>query len=167
MMTSKPENTKILIESSFRGDTVFKLPSAGWNTMTIFYLFFAVIWNSFNFRVLLSPTTPSIFSYVFFPIGAFPFFAFLYSFFMHADVVIGDGRLSVSRILFGLRISKSCALLDVESIKQGVAYKRNYQPVYGIQVIYKPSGKMIFGSNLRNDEREWLIGEMNSARAQS
>jgi len=135
--------------------------------MTLFYLFFAVIWNTINFRVLLSPTTPSIFAYVFFPTGAFPFFAFLYFFFMHIEVFIGNGRLSVSRILFGLRLSKSCALQDVESIKHGVAYKRNYQPVYGIQVLYKPTGKMIFGSHLRNDEREWLMAEMNLARAQT
>jgi hypothetical protein len=153
------------MENSFRGGTIFKLPAGGWNGFTIMFFIFSVYWSTVFYRMFISPETPSTVSYAFLPLGTLPFFVFLYSLAMRMEVSIEDDRLSVARVLFGLRISKSCAVADIKSIEQAIAYTRNHRPVFGLQVITNNSRVLKFGSNLLSDERVWLIQEINKAIA--
>jgi hypothetical protein len=52
----------------------------------------------------------------------------------------------------------------LNKITESVAYTENYQPVYGIGLFFNNERKVVFGSGLKEEERKWLIGELNEMK---
>lgn len=72
-------------------------------------------------------------------------------------VEIGAGRIVLTRDWLGKK-EKSLLLADVESIELVVFYSQNYKPVHGIEIKGK-SGKLRFGSSLKEEEKAWLAAD--------
>jgi uncharacterized protein YebE (UPF0316 family) len=64
------------------------------------------------------------------------------------------------RELFGLRYRKVRQISNLNKITESVVYTQNYQPVYGIGLLFNNEKKLVFGSGLKEEERKWLIGEL-------
>lgn len=67
--------------------------------------------------------------------------------------------LTLVRVLWGRRSTKSLARHAVRTVEQAVFYTQNYSPVYGIE-IRGDRQKLRFGSTLSDDERAWLVANI-------
>jgi hypothetical protein len=77
-------------------------------------------------------------------------------------VVIGDGKVTLTREWRGKVKKKSLPLAELETIHQTVFYSKNYTPVYGIELKGR-RGKLRFGSSLEETDKAWLVAEFKAA----
>jgi hypothetical protein len=77
-------------------------------------------------------------------------------------VVIGDGKVTLTREWRGKVKKKSLPLAELETIHQTVFYSKNYTPVYGIELKCR-RGKLRFGSSLKETDKAWLVAEFKAA----
>ncbi|MEM1085090.1 MAG: hypothetical protein AAGI48_13340 [Verrucomicrobiota bacterium] len=75
------------------------------------------------------------------------------------ELSIDAGHIELTREWRGRRKTKRMRRRDFESVKRQVFYTKNYDPVYGIELRGK-SGKLRFGSSLRDEEKLWLVTEL-------
>lgn len=82
------------------------------------------------------------------------------------SVVVG-GTISVTWMALGFTRTKKGSTRQLMRIAENTVYQRNYQPVYGIGLFFKDGTTITFGSELREEERKWLIGELQELTLQA
>lgn len=160
---SKPYYSKATVDRMLNNHLV-TIPAAGWNGTAVFFLLFALIWNGVSWPVLLFTDS---FESGFWPfVIIFPLTGILVILFMlfiiNGIVYINFNRQTVEVVwqLFGLRYRKVRQTSNLSKITESVVYTKNYQPVYGIGLLFNKEKKIVFGSSLKEEERKWLIGEL-------
>jgi hypothetical protein len=164
--TEKPPYSKI--EHFIKpGSMAIKTPPGGFRS-ALFFLLFSTFWNAISWTIFLSMLNQEgmdwfeiLFILPFLLIGLGTFFVSLYQwrgrFYLYMDHHQAIGVWTV----FGLKYKKIIAVEDIATVTQHVAYSKNYQPVYGVCISTNKNKKMIFGTTLSEDERFWIIGEIN------
>jgi hypothetical protein len=101
---------------------------------------------------------------VFYVIGFGVLYAGLREKYQRQRLIIGGGKITLSKQMFGKSKEKSLSSGTLTSVSKKEFYKQNYQPVYGIE-IKGPNGKLRFGSIITTEERAWLLADMKKTLA--
>jgi hypothetical protein len=159
----KPFYSKVTIDQVLQAHLV-TIPPDGWNGTAIFMFLFALIWNGVSWPVLFFAESfkeaHAVFFIVFPLIGLLTLFFF---FFILKGIVYINFNLQTIELvwqLFGIRFRRIRQTANLNKITESVAYTKNYQPVYGIGLLFNNERKVVFGSGLKEEERKWLIGEL-------
>lgn len=157
----KPLYSNVTIDSNYNSYTI-TIPPTGWAGPTFFFLLFAGFWNVAVFFAFFNGVgfKTGLFLIPFVIIGivtAATFFLYLRGI---TVIEFNKENISVAWKLFGLKHKRTRNSRDLERITEDVIYNKNYQPVYGIALFFKGDTKLKFGSNLKEEERKWLIGEL-------
>ncbi|MES2134371.1 MAG: hypothetical protein V4506_18635 [Bacteroidota bacterium] len=158
----KPLYSNITIDSNYNTHKI-TVPPAGWTGSTFFFLLFAGFWNIGVFFAFFNgldfKTGLFLVPFVIIGIGtATTFFLFLRGI---TVIEFNKENISVTWQLFGLKYKRTRNSRDLDRITEDVIYNKNYQPVYGIGLFFRGDTKLKFGSNLKEEERKWLIGELH------
>jgi hypothetical protein len=159
----KPFYSKVSIDQVLQAHLV-TIPPNGWNGTAIFMFLFALIWNGVSWPVLFFTEAvkevPSIFFIVFPLIGLLTIFYFF--FILRGIVYIYFNQQTIELVwqLFGIRFRRIRQTANLNKITESVVYTKNYQPVYGIALLFNKERRVVFGSGLKEEERKWLIGEL-------
>jgi len=86
--------------------------------------------------------------------------------FTNISVAVG-GTVSVTWMAFGFDRTRKGSTKQLMRIAENSVYQSNYQPVYGIGLFFKDGTTITFGSELREEERKWLIGELQEMTLQA
>lgn len=143
-----------------RGETTFVIPSSGWTGTTIFFLVFTTFWNLITWSFVFSQTAPLLMIIPFCVVGMITFFIFLFMLKGNTTVNVNLNQLTVKWALYGFGYTRTRNTKMLDRITEDVVYSKNYQPVYGVGLYFKDKGKIKFGSNLKEEERKWIIGEL-------
>lgn len=159
--SKKPLDTKVVIDQQQRSVWI---PARGMNAGMLFPLIFVAfgLW-SFIAGLVGGRDTISTFIVLLFPaIGA----AMMVPSFTNISVVVG-GTISVTWMAFGFVRTRKGSTRQLMRIAENTAYHRNYQPVYGVGLFFKEGTTITFGAELREEERKWLIGELQELTLQA
>lgn len=155
----KPVFTKITIVDNY-GETRITIPKKGITGLSIFLLFFTSFLIVMTWAFLMNSDVPWWFKFIFVSIGVGTAFGALTSIYLKVTLILASQKVKIVKDLLGFRIVKNRSLNDLEEITQVVMYTQNYQPVYGIGLIFSEKSDLKFGSGLKESERLWLIGEI-------
>ena len=75
-------------------------------------------------------------------------------------LLLRDNHLVHGREFFWTKKATTFPLSEISSIAAIEFYQENYTPVFGVE-IRSPKKKVRFGSSLTNDEKGWLVAELN------
>ena len=160
---SKPYYSRVTIDSVLQHHLV-TIPPGGWNGTSLFFLLFGTFWNGMVlFSLLFSKNLSGpmfLFLIPFLLTGLAIIFCTL--FMVKGIAYINFNKQTIELIwqLFGIRYRKVRQTSNLAKITESVAYTKNYQPVYGIGLLFNYEKKIVFGSSLKEEERKWLIGEL-------
>lgn len=157
----KPFDSKVVLDQQQRSAWI---PARGVNSGLWFPLMFAGIGLVVFVTGLFSAwaTMPTFMVLIFLVIGV----AMMVPSFTNITVVVG-GAISVTWMAFGFTRTRKCSTRQLMRIAENTIYHRNYQPVYGIGFFFKDGTTITFGSELREEERKWLIGELQEMTLQA
>jgi hypothetical protein len=157
----KPGFSKVMVNHVAQAHLI-TIPPDGWNGTAIFVLFFALICNSLSIAAILSADSgeSALFYSLFLLIGLMLILSFLFIVKGVVHVHFNAKKIEVIYDILGFRYRKRRRSVDLDKITESVAYTSNYQPVYGIGLLFKKEPKIVFGSGLKEEERKWLIGEL-------
>lgn len=147
----------------------FIIPRNGFRGPTWFFLFFAAFWNAITWVMLGAAFKEGqmetvLFMLIFVAVGLVMLGIFLFMAFGEITVAADTRAITVIWSLKNIRFRRTALLGQIDSIEESSVYTKNYQPVYGVGI--KHGKKWIkFGSNLTEDERRWMIGELRDFRA--
>lgn len=173
-----PAGSRIEHRSLNEGGDLFKIPASGKGNGL---LFFGLIWTGFIALVTLPALLGSggfsvdgepvssmagllvlgLFLLVFWGIGLGLLYAGVRSKYAKHLLRVQHGQFDYVQELFGRHKHKRLPLTEIESITAKEFYQQNYQPVYGVEV-RGPQKKIRFGSSLTDDEKGWLVAELNA-----
>jgi len=176
----QPADTRVVLTSA--GDKIaVALPRGGFKGIGCFFTFFSLIWNGVTWTIfganlmgLLKTQNSSgnmvaqgfdlfvfLFLIPFILIGAGTLAAAFYCIYGEVTLAMDRDNVLFQRQVFGWKWERSYLLSDVTDIRLTEAYKQNDVPVYGVG-IHLSSKKMplTFGSNLSDEEKNWLLGEL-------
>jgi hypothetical protein len=149
-----------------RGKYVLFIPPTGWTSTAFSFLLFSLIWNGVSWSFLFINESPALFLLPFCVIGILTIGILLFTLNGNTTVRISEANIIVKWSLFGLGYSKTRKTSGLDKITEDVIYSQNYQPVYGVGLYFKQEGKIKFGSNLKEEERKWVIGELYELKDQ-
>ena len=168
-LVEKPSTTKI--ESYIGKDLVsFILPSVGFRGITIFFFIFSLFWNAITYTLIIQSfaeknSSKNLFEYLFFTpfviVGIIMFLIFIYLWKAVVCVWIDHQDVKISRKLFGKSFDKNHSFSDLELVESVVCYEQNRQPIYGIGLQFSNGKWFKFGSNLKEEEKKWLLYEIH------
>lgn len=148
----------------------FIIPPNGLRGPSWFFLFFSLFWNAISWPIFLATVRDGeigsiLFMLIFVTVGAIVIGIFAVFTWAETTVAMDEREASVIWSIKSLRWRKSAPLDAITSIDEGQIYQQNYKPVYGVCI--KHGKKEIkFGSNLSEDERRWMIGELRDFKQQ-
>ena len=172
---SPPPSTAIRKHGDGLGGTVWDIPASG---KFGFFIFFAAFWltitvlvsGGFLLAILgggeIEGDMPGWAIFPFFSIFYLVGFGLLYAGirqkYLKQRLSINRGEVTLQKMLLGNSREKKLASGTVKSVTQEVFYSQNYTPVYGIQIRGK-GGKIRFGSALTDEEKAWLVADINES----
>ena len=177
---SPPAFTRIKVREPSPGSTAFEIPASGrsggllifafiWlailSPITFIHLFIGPIELdvdidiSENYQWLL-PFAVNFFLILFWVIGLVILHKGLSAKFSKHLILLKDDHLAHGRELFWTKKATSFPFSEISSIAAIEFYEKNYTPVFGIE-IRSPGKKVRFGSSLSNEEKGWLVAELN------
>ena len=158
----KPAKVKVLFEK--KDDRIgLIVPASGFNGTTIFFFIFTTFWNAMTWFALLSQGGPSIiFLLPFVIIGLITLFLFLFFWKSKTFVLMTKDKVRVRRELFGFSRKKERPFRDIELIQKTECYSSNDVPVYGVGILFNDEKKYMFGSEISEEEKDWLLYEFYS-----
>ena len=154
------------IESYVTPDEMgFILPPTGFRGITLFFLIFTVIWNGSVWTAFWAALKSGDMGGVFFlmpfiAVGVITLCVFLYLLKVEVAILINRQEVSISRTIFGKSYSKICAYADLEQVLLIESYRQNSVPVFAVGLVFKGGKKIKFGSNLKEDEKQWMLSEV-------
>ncbi|MFM2198351.1 MAG: hypothetical protein RLZZ505_1783 [Verrucomicrobiota bacterium] len=167
-----PVGTAIRKEITGKNAAIWHIPAKG---KFGFFMLFAILWLGITILVsggfLMTIITGGKiegnmpewmlipFFGIFYAVGIGMFYAGLREKFMRHRVVVGDGVVTLTKQMFGKEKAKSVSTGTLISVSQKEFYQQNYQPIYGIE-IKGADGKLRFGSKLSEDEKAWLVADI-------
>ena len=182
--SEKPFFTKISIDKP-AGNFIINIPPKGFDLkasllslgVIIFFATVSVFISGEN-EVLKSITINNFFekiktipladllngSNIFYMLIPFILFPVISSMVLKTQVTINKDQTKIAWSFLGLRYSQRSETRDLNKITEHVMYTQNYEPVYGVALIFKKGRKIKFGSKLTEDERKWIIGEIYEIR---
>lgn len=162
----KPISTNIILNTSYDCINI-EIPPKRWSTQTVVFMFASVFVNISLFILLVNSIEASI-TLAFIPFLLVAIFISLYTAFLisgKTEIHYNKELISVTWIFIRIKHSKKQASSGLKKITEVALYTTNHQPVYGIGLFFKNGKKIKFGSNLNEDERKWLIGELYELKA--
>lgn len=155
----KPYYSKVDVIKK-RGETSFVIPSSGWTETNVFFLTIVLMLNVVTWSAFFSQTTPNVIVLPLFFGAVISLVLFLFMLYGNTTITVNSSQLMVKRSLAGLGYTRTRNTKMLDRITEDVVYSKNYQPVYGVGLYFKDKGKIKFGSNLKEEERKWIIGEL-------
>ena len=158
---AQPADTKIQRETVSETQLLFFIPASGrWGGLLFFSIFWnAISWLIFGGFLFAHAQRQSWFALpivALFPlIGIGLAYAAARARFAVHLLYLSPDRIRLQRQLFGRSRNFDLATGSVTGVRKAEFYRRNYQPVYGVE-IKSASGKIRFGSVLTDDEKNWL-----------
>jgi hypothetical protein len=179
---AQPENTKVVLTRA--GDKIaVALPRGGFRGAGCFFTFFSLIWNGITWPIFIAnllglvktqnssgnmvaqgfDVFVALFLIPFILVGLVTFCAALYCIYGEVTLAMDREQVLFQRQVFGWKWERTYPLADITDIRLTEAYKQNDEPVYGVG-IHLSSKRMplTFGSNLSDEEKNWLVGELNA-----
>ena len=87
----------------------------------------------------------------------------LYCVFGETSLAMDRERGVLQRRLFRWKHEKSFLLSDITAVRIQEAYRQNESPVYGVGIVLRDRKMpLVFASNLAEDEKAWLVGEVHA-----
>jgi hypothetical protein len=178
---AQPENTKVVLTRA-GGKIAVALPKGGFSGIGCFFLFFSLFWNSITWTMFIAnllgmlKTRNSLgkmvaqgFDFVallfltpFVLIGAGALAAALYCIYGEVTLAMDRDNVLFQRQVFGWKWERSYPFSDIKDIRLTEAYQQNKVPVYGIGIhLHSKPMALTFGSNLSDEEKDWLLGELH------
>lgn len=154
------------IESYVTPDELgFILPPLGLRGVTLFFLFFTVIWNAMSWLGFIAALVSgdvggAFFMSLFLAVGAVTFAIFLYLLKAEVAILINRDEISFSRTVFGKSFSQVRAFADLKEVSMVECYRSNRVPVSGVGLSFRSGRSIKFGSTLKDDEKQWLLSEI-------
>ncbi|WP_309382681.1 hypothetical protein [Cerasicoccus frondis] len=165
---AKPDDSKI--QHYREADSMgFIIPRNGLKGAGCFFLVFALFWNSFVWFAVVDLFRKGEYGMLWFlsifvAAGLFLIAWVMMTVFAETTIAIDTQEASVIWSIKSLRWRKSTQLDAITEIDEGELYQQNYKPVYGV-CIHHGKKQIKFGSNLSEDERRWMIGELRDFKA--
>ena len=157
--TEKPIYTKVQIEDS-SDKLVITIPPVGWNQRTIFLTLFALILSFIPFF------NTELKGFVLF-IGIVSLWCtVIYRLVRRLKITMDSKYIKVQWFALIYLHARKGKTKRLKEVTEEVLYTNNYEPMYGIGLIFKGGDKIKFGSHLNEGERKWLIGELYEKRRQ-
>ncbi|MEM9024204.1 MAG: hypothetical protein AAGB22_10705 [Bacteroidota bacterium] len=151
----QPQNSKI----TFTGDgdhLRFVIPPVGLRQITLFWLLMAVIWFGILAGAIAGGAPFLALVVVGLPALAATY-AFLYFLLRKLEITVDQDTLTFQRSLFGQVRTKTRNLKHLTDIDKVLLYKLKYRRVYGVGLYFKKGRRIRFGSNLSEEDQDWLI----------
>lgn len=142
------------------------VPPAGWTGVAFFLLFFAVIWNGVTWGSFAAVEDFDWFLVPFVLVGLLVTAILLFTVYVQTELTIEPEEIRAKWLVLGLTYVRKRKTANLIKITETVMYTQNYQPVYGVGMLFEGEGKLSFGSKLKEEERKWLIGELYDVKAQ-
>lgn len=142
------------------------IPPAGWNTTAIALAVFGGIWLFATTVITTSMNSFELFLLPFLFMGLVLMGVALFISKAATELTIDPQEISVKWSAQGLNYTKRRVTSNLKKITETVIYTKNYEPVYGIGLIFSKESKLSFGSKLNDEERKWLIGELHGVNIQ-
>jgi len=141
------------------------LPPLGFRGITLFFLLFTTIWNLSSYAMLITALKSgdlggALFMIPFLITGAVTFGIFLYLLKAELAILMDRQTVTLSRTIFGKSFTKVRAFDALRGVDRVVCYKSNHQPVYGIGLEFEGARDLKFGSNLKQEEKDWIQSEI-------
>ena len=167
----KPKRSKIQLHRDANALTIY-LPPAALRGPGAFLLLFSIVWNGIMavsvlfmlFGMSKSEGPPWLlypFLALFWAVGLGTLYAALRLVFGKTFVRIEGGQVFIQTKLFHRGRLRRWTLAAAPSARLAEAYEQNEQPVYAVAI--KTTGRDAkFGTSLRDDEKTWLVGELNA-----
>lgn len=158
----QPEHSKIVLTKD-ANHVKISLPPSGWSGTTFAWLLMSVIWIG-SFIGFVSQGAPVIFQiFIVIPAVVSPF-VFLFYLTGKREIAIDHDQITVGWSLFGRGRTKTRKLKGLSEIRKVTMYKKKYERVYGIGLYFKGERRIKFGSNLSDEERNWLMAVLDTIR---
>ena len=169
-MPERPDGTKIEVRREGEALTIY-IPPAGLRGPGGGLLVFSILWNGFMafftpmwFLGEQPPGGHPVFLYLFlalfWAVGIGLLIGALKMIFGKTLVRIEGGGLFIQKKLFGRGKLRQHTLPAAPSARLETAYEQNDTPVYAV-VVKADDGKVKFGTALSDDEKDWLVAELN------
>lgn len=160
---AKPLHTQVEFVAD-RETLGFIVPSGRSRGAGFFLLFFALFWNSITWlgfagAIAKFEIIPILFLIPFILIGLLVALACVYVFFGEFTFSIDRRECRAIWSVFKWNFTRKATTAQINGVVEDVVYRKNYQPVYGIAIKHGNS-TLKFGSDLNDEERKWLIGEI-------
>lgn len=166
---SPPPGTKIVRRTLDANTLAWEVPPAG---KSAGLLFFATLWLGFvtfwTFGTLFAVSSTDdpkawlfpAFSIPFWAVGLWMLYYGLRTRFAKHLFLINAREVIMVRSLFGRKKRKTLHRDRLKWVQKKEFYQQNYTPVYGVE-IRGEDGKLRFGTALSEDEKDWLVADMN------
>ncbi|HAV14521.1 MAG TPA: hypothetical protein DCX06_13675 [Opitutae bacterium] len=160
----KPSSSRI--ESFVSDDELgFIFPPLGLRGIVWFLLLFAVIWNVSILAALFQALRLSDMEGVFFLIpfigvGLVTVVVFVYVTKTEVALLVSRETVTLSRTIFGKSFTQVRNYQALRGIERVICYRKNQKPVYGIGLEFLGSRDFKFGSNLKENEKRWILSTL-------
>jgi hypothetical protein len=174
----RPKTTRVEFQRE-EGRLAVALPRGAHRGAGCLMLFFSAFWNAITWAIvativagLLSGGKGGVgafglfgllFMIPFVLVGIATALAALYLLFGRAGFAMSGEKVLLRRSLFGFTHQRSFNVADVTRVGVMEAYRQNDEPVHGVGLkIRGRATPLVFGTNLSDEERDWLAWEVYS-----
>jgi len=179
----QPAQTRVVLTRS-GNRLAIALPRAGFRGVGCFFTAFSLFWNGVTWTLLAAtvgsfysrsnatpmPLTPAtgalgiLFFIPFILIGLITAAIAVYCIFGDVALAMDGKAVLFERRCLGRRWTRTFDFANIVDVRMTEAYKQNDVPVYGVSIRFRDFSRapLIFGSNLSQEEKDWLLGELHA-----
>lgn len=141
-------------------------PPLGFRGITLFFLLFTTFWNGISWVGFISALKAGelggiLFLIPFLAIGLITFGIFLYLLKVEVALLINRETVTLSRTIFGKSFTKVRSFSGLCRVERVECYRSNNRPVYGVGLEFTDEKPLKFGSNLKEEEKDWILSEVS------